>query len=59
MTHGFINCSKELLEKTSHKLEKNIETAKASFTDSLRLAFIVCVCAEKLRGSDKISEVTE
>ena len=41
----------------SHELEKVIETADASFTDNLRLAFIVYVCAEKLRGSSKISSV--
>ena len=47
---------KEPLEDTSHELEKVIETAEASFTDNLRLAFIVYVCAEKLRGLDKISD---
>jgi len=47
---------KEPLEDKSHELEKVIETADASFTDNLHLAFIVYVCAEKLRGSDKISE---
>ena len=46
---------KEPLEEVSLELEKVIETADASFTDNLRLAFIVYVCAEKLRGSDKIS----
>ena len=46
---------KEPLEDTSHETEKVMETAEASFTDNLRLAFIVYVCAEKLRGSDKIS----
>lgn len=46
---------KEPLEDVSHKLEKVIETADASYTDNLRLAFVVYVCAEKLRGSDKIS----
>ena len=45
---------KEPLEDVSHELEKTIDTA-ASYTDNLRLAFIVYVCAEKLRGSDKIS----
>ncbi len=44
------------LEDRSHELEKIIETAEASFTDNLRLAFIVYVCAEKLRGSDRISD---
>jgi hypothetical protein len=47
---------KEPLEDKSHELEKVIETADASFTDNLRLAFIVYVCAEKLRGSDKITD---
>ncbi|MCR4654645.1 MAG: von Willebrand factor type A domain-containing protein [Lachnospiraceae bacterium] len=46
---------KEPLADASHELEKAIETAEASYTDNLRLAFIVYVCAEKLRGSDKIS----
>ncbi len=47
---------KEPLEDVSHELEKVIETADASFTDNLRLAFIVYVCAEKLRGSKKIRD---
>lgn len=47
---------KEPLEDVSHELEKVIGTADASYTDNLRLAFIVYVCAEKLRGSDKISD---
>lgn len=46
---------KEPLEDVSHELEKVIETADASYTDNLRLAFIVYVCSEKLRGSDRIS----
>ena len=46
---------KEPLEDVSHELEKVIETAEALYTDNLRLAFIIYVCAEKLRGSDKIS----
>ena len=46
---------KEPLEDVSHELEKVVETADECFTDNLRLAFIVYVCAEKLRGSDKIS----
>ena len=46
---------KEPLEDVSHELEKVIETADPAYTDNLRLAFIVYVCAEKLRGSDKIS----
>lgn len=44
------------LEETSLELEKVLETADASHSDNLRLAFIVYVCAEKLRGSDKVSE---
>ena len=44
------------LEDESHELERVIETAEASFTDNLRLAFIVYVCAEKLRSSNKISK---
>ena len=47
---------KEPLEDVSHELEKVIESSEASFTDNLRLAFVVYVCAEKLRGSDKISD---
>ena len=46
---------KEPLADTSHEIEKVLETAEASYTDNLRLAFIVHVCAEKLRGSDKVS----
>ena len=46
---------KEPLADTSHEIEKVLETAEASYTDNLRLAFIVYVCAEKLRGSDKVS----
>lgn len=45
---------KEPLKDESHELEKVIASAEASYTDNLRLAFIVYVCAEKLRGSDKI-----
>ena len=47
---------KEPLADTSHELEQAIDTADESFTDNLRLAFIVYVCAEKLRGSDKIGK---
>lgn len=46
---------KEPLGNASHELEKVVETGEASYTDNLRLAFIVYVCAEKLRGSDKIT----
>ena len=45
---------KEPLAEVSHEIEKVITSAEASFTDNLRLAFIVYVCAEKLRGSDRI-----
>ena len=45
---------KEPLAEVSHEIEKIITSAEASFTDNLRLAFIVYVCAEKLRGSDRI-----
>ena len=47
---------KEPLEDVSREIEKAIETAEDSFTDNLRLAFVVYVCSEKLRGSDKITE---
>ena len=46
---------KEPLADVSHETEKVIPSAEPSFTDNLRLAFIVYVCAEKLRGSDKIN----
>lgn len=46
---------KEPLADVSHELEKVIETADAAYTDNLRLALVVYVCSEKLRGSDKIS----
>ena len=45
---------KEPLGEKSHELEKVMEKADESFTDNLRLAFVVYVCAEKLRGSDRI-----
>ncbi|MBR4760311.1 MAG: von Willebrand factor type A domain-containing protein [Lachnospiraceae bacterium] len=45
---------KEPLADTSHELEKVIERSDESFTDNLRLAFVVYVCAEKLRASNKI-----
>lgn len=47
---------KEPLEEVSHELEMTIASADDAFTDNLRLVFIVYVCAEKLRGSDKITE---
>ena len=46
---------KEPLADTSHEIEKIIGSKDKSHTDNLKLAFIVYVCAEKLRGSDKIS----
>ena len=46
---------KEPLADHSHELEKVIESAAESFTDNLRLAFVVYACAEKLRGSSRIS----
>lgn len=47
---------KEPLEDDSHEIEKVIENAEPSYTDNLKLAFVVYACAEKLRGSDKISD---
>ena len=46
---------KEPLAELSHEQEQVIPSSEASFTDNLRLAFVVYVCAEKLRGSDKVS----
>ena len=46
---------KEPLADVSHEIEKVIETAAEAYTDNLRLAFVVYVCAEKLRASNKIS----
>ena len=45
---------KEPLRDVSHELEKVIGSSEASYTDNLRLAFIIFVCGEKLRRSDKI-----
>ena len=47
---------KEPLADVSHEIEKVIETADEGYTDNLRLAFVIYVCAEKLRASDKISD---
>ena len=47
---------KQPLEDASEEIEKVLETAEEFCSDNLRLAFIVYVCAEKLRGSDKISK---
>ncbi len=47
---------KEPLGEVSSLQEKVIGPDTDSFTDNLRLAFIVYVCSEKLRDSDKISE---
>ena len=46
---------KDPLADASHELEKVVDTAEEAYTDNLKLAFVVYVCAEKLRGSDKIS----
>jgi Ca-activated chloride channel family protein len=45
---------KEPLADTSEEIEYVIPSAEDGFTDNLRLAYVVYVCAEKLRGSDKI-----
>ena len=45
---------KEPLADVSHELEKVIGSPEESFTDNLRLAYVVYVCSEKLRGSDRI-----
>lgn len=50
---------KDPLSDTSKELEHVIENADETFTDNLRLAEIVYVCAEKLRNSDKITEEDE
>ena len=47
---------KEPLGEVSSLQEKVIGPDLNSFSDNLRLAFIVYVCSEKLRDSDKISE---
>ena len=47
---------KEPLEDRSTETEYVISSADDSFTDNLRLAYVVYVCAEKLRGSDKIGD---
>ena len=47
---------KEPLEDTSKEIEYAIPSAEETYTDNLRLAYVVYVCAEKLRGSDKITE---
>ena len=44
---------KEPLADTSEEIEYVIPSAEDGFTDNLRLAYVVYVCAEKLRGSDK------
>ena len=46
---------KEPLEDTSHEIEHIIPNAEDHFTDNLLLAYVVYVCAEKLRDSDRIS----
>ncbi|MBQ8052868.1 MAG: von Willebrand factor type A domain-containing protein [Lachnospiraceae bacterium] len=47
---------KEPLEDTSKEIEYAIPSVEEIYTDNLRLAYVVYVCAEKLRGSDKITE---
>lgn len=47
---------KEPLEDTSHEIEYVIPSAADSFSDNIKLAYVVYVCAEKLRGSDKITD---
>ena len=47
---------KEPLEDTSMETECVIPSAQENCTDNLRLAYVVYVCSEKLRGSDKIAE---
>ena len=47
---------KEPLEDHSREIECVITSAQEDYTDNLRLAYVVYVCAEKLRGSDKITE---
>ena len=47
---------KEPLEDTSREIEYVIPSAKDTFTDNIKLAYVVYVCAEKLRGSDKITD---
>ena len=49
---------KEPLADVSHEIEKVIETAAEAYTDNLRLAFVVYVCAEKLRASNKMRRST-
>ena len=47
---------KEPLEDSSNEIECVITSAQEDYTDNLRLAYVVYVCAEKLRGSDKITK---
>lgn len=47
---------KEPLEDSSREIECVITSAQEDYTDNLRLAYVVYVCAEKLRGSDKITK---
>ena len=47
---------KEPLEDSSREIECVITSAHEDYTDNLRLAYVVYVCAEKLRGSDKITK---
>lgn len=47
---------KEPLAERSEEIEYVIPSAEEDYSDNLRLAYVVYVCAEKLRMSDKISE---
>ena len=47
---------KEPLEDSSKEIECVITSAQEDYSDNLRLAYVVYVCAEKLRGSDKITK---
>ena len=50
---------KEPLNDYSHELEYIIPSAEEHYTDNILLAWIVYVCAEKLRDSGKITERDE
>ena len=47
---------KDPLEDASTEIEYEIRSADDNYTDNIKLAYVVYVCAEKLRGSDKIGE---
>ena len=50
---------KEPLNDYSHELEYVIPSAEEHYSDNLLLAWIIYICAEKLRDSDKITERDE